>query len=205
MHGERDELTATARVAHHPLPDRSVEAELKFELSGQADHARLRSRLRELDATFEQAYDEENLRLVRAGKTSTSLRLRVLNGGPSGVVTAKGPAKFERGIKIREETEVEVEDSQAMRDVFDAIGYKVAFTYHKHRESWLLDRVRVTLDTLDFGFFAELEGPADRLEERARELGLDPKKATKASYAAFARGELGLARKPRRVQVSPKL
>jgi adenylate cyclase, class 2 len=194
-------------LTHPPkLHERRVEAELKFELTGQADHARLRRSLRQLKAQFEEAYDEENLRLQRPAKraAATSVRLRVLNGGPKGVLTAKGPAKFERGIKIREETEVEVSDSAAMLDVMEAIGYGVAFTYHKHRESWLVEPVRVTLDTLDFGFFAELEGETEVLEDLARKLGLDPGKAVKASYGALARGYLGLGRKPRRSPVSPR-
>ncbi len=197
---------ATARSVHQAR-DRSIEAELKFELTGQADQARLRGRLRELGAEFGEAYDEGNLRLQRPVKraSAVSLRLRVLNGGPPGVLTAKGPARFASGIKMREETEVSVADSHAMLDLMAAIGYDVAYTYHKHRESWTLDGVSVTVDTLDFGFFAELEGPPEELAELARRLGLDPKKATKASYAAIARGYLGISRKPRRVKISPKI
>lgn len=202
---EPNQGMATARSYHHRQRDRSIEAELKFELTGQADQARLRGRLRELDAEFGEAYDEENLRLQRPVKRApaVSLRLRVLNGGPAGVLTAKGPARFESGIKMREETEVEVADSHAMRDLMAEIGYGVAYSYHKHRESWTLDGVSVTLDTLDFGFFAELEGDAPHLADLARRLGLDPKKATKASYAAIARGYLGIGPKPRRIKISP--
>lgn len=52
---------------------------------------------------------------------------------------------------------------------------------------WMLDGVAVTLDTLDFGWFVELEGPATALPEMARSLGLDPANALRDSYSVMAR------------------
>jgi len=91
----------------------------------------------------------------------------------AGILTVKGPAHFIRGIKVREETEVGVDDAQAARDLVESLGYTVAFTYHKHRSTWRLNEVDVTLDTLAFGFFTELEGPPDVLEETARTMGVN--------------------------------
>jgi predicted adenylyl cyclase CyaB len=176
-----------AKRATHERRDRSIESELKFQLSGPTDHARLRSRLRELGAESEGAYDEQNLRFERSAKQGVSLRLRILDGGPHGILTAKGPATFIGRIKTREETEVEVTDSEAARDVLLALGYRVAFTYGKHRTTFRLNSVAVTLDVLDFGFFTEIEGPPAELEPAARLLGLDPRKAIKASYSSMAR------------------
>lgn len=176
-----------AKRATHERRDRSIESELKFQLSGPTDHARLRARLRELGAESEGAYDEENLRFERPAKQRVSLRLRILDGGPTGIITAKGPATFKGRIKTREETEVEVTDSDAARDVLLALGYRIAFTYAKHRTTFRLHAVAVTLDVLDFGFFSEIEGPPADLEPVARQLGLDPRRAIKASYSQMAR------------------
>ena len=168
--------------------DRTLESELKFKLAGPADHARLRRRLEELQAKPAGTYDEENVRFFQPGKRRpVSLRLRVLDGGRGGILTVKGPARFIRGIKVREETEVGVDDAQAARDLVESLGYTVAFTYHKHRSTWRLDEVDVTLDTLAFGFFTELEGPPEVLEETARTIGLNPARAIKLSYSAMAR------------------
>jgi len=91
----------------------------------------------------------------------------VLNGGPHGVLTAKGPARFVGGVKIREETEVDVKDVHATLDLLSQLGFQVEFTYKKHRAMWTLDGVvSVTLDTLEFGSFVELEGPLEVLPER---------------------------------------
>ena len=48
----------------------------------------------------------------------------------------------------------------------------------------------MTLDTLDFGFFIELEGPPEALPGAAKQLGLDPKLAIRQSYSSMARDNL---------------
>jgi adenylate cyclase class 2 len=186
------------RRLHHRPRDRSVECELKFRVAGPQDHARLRATLRKRGAKLEGKYDEENYRFDGPGKSTrrTTLRLRVLDGGPRGVLTAKGPAHFVAGVKVREETEVEVKDAHATQDLLAELGFRVEFTYKKHRAMWTLDGVvTVTLDTLAFGSFVELEGPLEVLPEQARSLGLDPKNALKDSYSVLARKHLQTSKK----------
>jgi predicted adenylyl cyclase CyaB len=134
-------------------------------------------------------YKEDNYRFNGPGKSTrnTTLRLRVLNGGPRGVLTAKGPAAFDGGVKIREETEVDIPDVHAALDMLQQLGFRVAWTYPKERSMWMLDGVAVTLDVLEFGWFVELEGPAQVLPEVARSLGLDPANALRDSYSVMAR------------------
>jgi predicted adenylyl cyclase CyaB len=179
-----------ARRLHKRKPrDRSIESELKFRVSGPRVHTRLKSVLRRLGAKREGAYDEENFRFQGPAKTTrrTTLRLRVLNGGPKGVLTAKGPAQFFNGVKVREETEVQVADAHATLDLLQQLGFQILVVYRKHRTMYLLDRVNVTLDVLDFGHFVEVEGPLEVIPEVARGLGLDPAKAVKDSYSIMAR------------------
>ena len=183
---------------HHRPRDRSVECELKFRVAGPREHARLRALLRKRGAKLEGKYDEENYRFDGPGKSTrhTTLRLRVLDGGPRGVLTAKGPANFVGGVKVREETEVEVKDAHATLDLLAELGFHVEFTYNKHRAAWILDGVvTVTLDSLDFGWFVELEGPLEVLPEKARSLDLDPKDALKDSYSVLARKHLQAAKR----------
>src|SRR5207249_8853802 len=145
--------------------------------------------LRERGARLSGRYREENFRFTGPGKSTrhTTLRLRVLNGGPHGVLTAKGPANFDGGVKSREETEIEVRDTHATLDMLQQLGFRVGWIYPKRRSVWMLDGVAVTLDVLDFGYFVELEGPADVLPEMARSLGLDPNKALRDSYSVMAK------------------
>lgn len=154
--------------------------------------------LRKRGARLEGKYDEENYRFDGPGKSTrrTTLRLRVLDGGPRGFLTAKGPAHFVAGVKVREETEVEVKDAHATLDLLTELGFRVEFTYKKHRAMWTLDGVvTVTLDTLDYGTFVELEGPLEVLPEKARTLGFDPDTAVRDSYSVLARKHIAATRK----------
>jgi adenylate cyclase class 2 len=182
-------LAATLAVVPRAKRDRTIESELKFRVRGANDHAKLRRLLRERGARLSARYREENYRFNGPGKSTrnTTLRLRVLNGGPHGVLTAKGPAKFDGGVKTREETEIDVKDVHATLDMLDQLGFRVGWTYPKRRSLWMLDGVAVTLDVLDFGWFVELEGPASALPELAASLGLDPAHALRDSYSVMAR------------------
>jgi predicted adenylyl cyclase CyaB len=188
------------RAHHRELRDRATENELKFELSGPNDHVRLAEMLRRLGATREGTYDEENFRFEGPGKATrrTTLRLRVFGGGPKGVLTAKGPARFLGGVKIREETEVAVADSRAMLDILALLGFRTFVVYRKHRVHWSLDDVIVTLDRLEFGYYAEVEGPLDVIPGVARSLGLDPANALRDSYSVLARKYLTKSKKQAR-------
>jgi adenylate cyclase class 2 len=171
------------------LRDRSVESELKFRVAGPREHTRLRAELRKRGAKFDGRYREENFRFNGPGKSTrqVTLRLRVLNGGPRGLLTVKGPAKFVGGVKVREETEIAVSDAHATLDLMMQLGFRVAWTYPKRRTVWRLNGVAVTLDVLDFGSFVELEGPIEKLPDLARSLGLDPAHALRESYSVMAR------------------
>ncbi|HET7418770.1 MAG TPA: class IV adenylate cyclase [Candidatus Dormibacteraeota bacterium] len=172
-----------------PKRDRAIESELKFRLTGPNDHVKLRAMLRGRGAHLSGRYREDNYRFNGPGKSTrnTTLRLRVLNGGPHGVLTAKGPAKFDGGVKTREETEIAIHDVHATLDMLEQLGFRIGWTYPKKRSMWMLDGVAVTLDVLDFGWFVELEGPAQVLPEMARSLGLDPAHALRDSYSVMAR------------------
>jgi predicted adenylyl cyclase CyaB len=189
------------RTAHHRIPrDRAVECELKFQVTGPADHRRIRAALVKLGARREGTYDEENFRFQGPAKTTrrVTLRLRVFGGGPKGVLTAKGPARFQARVKIREETEVEVADSRATLDLLGLLGFQVFVVYRKHRVHWALGGVMVTLDTLEFGHYVEVEGPIEVIPDIARSLGLEPSKALRDSYSVLARKALARSKKEAR-------
>jgi predicted adenylyl cyclase CyaB len=160
--------------------------------------------LRQRGAHLDGRYREENYRFNGPGKSTrrTTLRLRVLDGGPRGFLTAKGPARFEGRVKIREETEIAVSDAHATLDLLTQLGFQVAWSYPKRRAMWMLDGVAVTLDVLEFGWFVELEGPVTVLPEMARSLGLDPDQALRESYSVLARQFLK-TRRTKAAKVAP--
>ena len=194
-----------ARRRVHPPRDRTIESEIKFRVAGPGDHQKLRGLLRKRGAKLVGTYREDNFRFNGPGKSTrnTTLRLRVLDGGPRGVLTAKGPAKFDGGVKSRDETEVELADAHATMDMLQQLGFQVAWSYPKRRAMWQLDGVDVTLDVLEYGWFVELEGPAGVLPDMARSLGLDMSGALRDSYSVMARKYLKTKNPERLAKVTP--
>lgn len=74
------------------------------------------------------------------------------------VVTFKGPGQSESGAVSRQEIEFQVDDFEAARRVFEALGYKVSVMYEKFRTTYHLNDLLVTLDEMPYGNFAEIEG-----------------------------------------------
>ena len=62
--------------------------------------------------------------------------------------------------ETRSETELEVDDLEAARNLLLGLGYIPIFTYEKYREVLGLDDSQVMLDELPFGTFIEIEGPS---------------------------------------------
>jgi adenylate cyclase, class 2 len=160
------------------------EVEVKYRLGGDAEHERLRGRLRALGAEPTGEVREEN-RMYRDadGRLAASrsiLRLRILDGGPGGRLTFKGPARYDGPVKSRREIETGVADAEALHLILESIAH--ALTYHKDRETWQAGAVEVALDTLEFGHFCELEGPADAIRALATGLDLTDAQAEPSGY-----------------------
>lgn len=165
------------------------EVEIKFRLDGAADHERLRGELAALGAQRMPVQHEDNWLFDTDGhdvaRAGGVLRLRVLDGGPRATLTYKGPARFAGVVKSRREIEVEVDDAAPMQALLEALGYRVMLVYRKEREPWRLGDVEVALDTLDFGHFCEIEGPAEAITALARRLGLSDDRVEPRGYPAL--------------------
>ena len=165
------------------------EVELKFRLDGPAEQERLRAALIPLGAHRDRReheenrlYDDADERLDEAGAV---LRLRIIDGGPRAKLTFKGPARYQGSVKSRREIEVEVADAETTHALLEALGYRIDLTYHKDREAWRLGDVEVALDTLVFGHFCEIEGPASAISALAASLGLEEGRAERSGYPAL--------------------
>lgn len=174
------------------------EVEIKFRLDGPAEHDRLRNLLAERGATGSGVEAEDNrlfdspaATIARDGQV---LRLRILNGGPAGKLTFKGPSQYDGGVKTRHELEIAVADTATMQGILEALSYRITNSYHKEREAWQLGEIEVALDVLDFGYFCEIEGPANAITALAGELGLDVSRAERSGYPALAARHLAATR-----------
>ena len=114
--------------------------------------------------------DDDDTSLRVGGR---ALRVRTVDG--RGLLTFKGPASFEGGVKSRLELESGVDDPGAVLALLDALGYRPRFRYEKRRTTWRFDdpaRPLVVVDETPLGLFAEIEGGADAVRALAAELGV---------------------------------
>ncbi len=73
-------------------------------------------------------------------------------------LTFKGPARFEQGIKTREERETSVGSAEEAEAILLRLGFVRRFRYEKRREEWRLFGCAVALDETPIGNFVEIEG-----------------------------------------------
>jgi predicted adenylyl cyclase CyaB len=157
----------------------NLEREIKFP---GVELDKLRDRLGELEAErVGPAAFEDNWILDRENELLSSGRiLRLRTEGQRARLTFKGPLSMEGNMKVREEREVDIENADEARSLFENLGYRVVRRYQKMREEWQLGGVTIALDHTPIGDFAEFEG--DGAETVAKRCGFDPEKGEKRSY-----------------------
>ena len=158
------------------------EIEVKFLLN---DLVSLRDKLVALDAHLSYPrVKEENLRFDTADRSLSSknhvLRLR---RDSRNRITYKSPGQMVEGVLERKEIEFQIDDFEAARRMFEALGYSSFLSYEKFRETFELDSVSVTLDEMPYGNFVELEGPdAAHVQALASKLELNWERRCVLSY-----------------------
>jgi adenylate cyclase class 2 len=146
----------------------------------------VRGKLRKLGATprtplhFESndMYDDSAGRIAGSGR---ALRLR--RAGAAAFLTFKGPARFEGGVKVREERETLVSDLEETAAILAALGLAPRFRYEKRREDWTLEGCAVALDETPIGGFVEIEGDPPAIRRAVSVLSLDFSAAVPYTYS----------------------
>ena len=171
-----------------------VEIEAKLKVDSPED---IEDRLRESGAEFtaEQSqvdihFDDTNSSLVRNDKC-LRLRRQEVNGTKEYFLTFKGPEKTS-SFKMRQEIEVEIKDSDSIRKLLSALGYKSVLSVEKTRKLWRLGGCEVALDHLELlGDFVEIEGPdEEKIAAVQKQLGLAGLRHIKQSYAYMIQSKL---------------
>jgi len=122
-------------------------------------------------------YDFEDRGLFHKGRL---LRLRRV--GADALVTFKGPVEGESRHKVREESEVRVDDADEAARIFEGIGFRPFYRYQKYRTTFDLPGVHAAVDETALGTFGELEGDPDAIDRAAAALGREPRDYMKETY-----------------------
>lgn len=84
--------------------------------------------------------------------------------------------------KHRIETETGISDGEALAEVFRCLGLMPAFRYEKWRTEYTSGEGHCVIDETPIGNYAELEGPADWIEDISPLLGVDHSQYLTLSY-----------------------
>ncbi|MBU0994716.1 MAG: class IV adenylate cyclase [Proteobacteria bacterium] len=160
-----------------------LEIEVKFYMT-DLDH--IRNKLRDIGAhqtcgrTFEvnYRYDDKDQTLL---KNRSILRLRK---DRDTILTLKSRplGQKDKDFKIHKEIEVKVSDFEKTDMIMEAIGFHRQQTYEKWRETFVLEKTEIVLDTLPYGNFLEIEGAREDIRKIADLLDLDWRKRILSSY-----------------------
>lgn len=156
-----------------------IERELKFACD---DLEAVRERLADLGAERQAAAAfEDNLVFDRNGELEGAGRVLRLRSDRRGArLTVKGQARFEEGLKLRDEREISVGDPAETRLLLEMLGYEVVQRYQKMREEWQLGSVLAALDHTPIGDFVEFEG--SKAAQVASRCGFEVEAAEQRSY-----------------------
>lgn len=161
------------------------EIEVKFYLR---DLAALERRLKAAGGQLTRARQHEtNLRFdLPDHSLAAGQRVLRLRQDDRAVVTYKGPAQAGAEVAVRQEIEFVVDDYQAARRFFEALGYQVVVMYEKYRTTYRLPGLEVVLDELPFGHFCEIEGGSgEAIHAAAESFGLAWEARIRESYLAL--------------------
>lgn len=127
----------------------------------------LGARIKAKDTQFNSFYDTPGFDLTNSGVV-----LRVRLEGEKKILCFKGKKEVVNGIKSREELECFIEGN--VEGIIEGLGYELKIGYEKERETFLVEKAEIMLDRLPLmGWFLEIEGERDRIEELLAELGLE--------------------------------
>jgi adenylate cyclase, class 2 len=96
-------------------------------------------------------------------------------------LTFKGPVQ-PSAMKLREEIETVIGDSELVTHILEELGFRVWFRYQKYREEFAHGDVTIAVDETPLGTFVEIEGADLGIRAAAESLGRSEHDYVVASY-----------------------
>lgn len=112
-------------------------------------------------------------------KRKMFLRVR---SGLGNTVTLKIRKEENKNYKIRNEHETKVGDINMMVKIFSILGFSKSFIFEKYRADFKHKNVKISLDELPFGIYAEFEGNEKDINLTLKEFGFNKNKRIISTY-----------------------
>ena len=159
----------------------AIEIEKKYRLTmGQLQQ--LAEKLPQVGATRSGREFEENTLYRHPAIDRQTSVLRVRRVGDRTILTFKQQLPTSTSAKYRREEETQVENYAALIAVLQVLGCVPAMVYEKRRETWKLRDTEIVLDELPFGWFMEIEGSEEGIEEVEQLIAIDGLQVESATY-----------------------
>jgi adenylate cyclase, class 2 len=159
----------------------SLEREIKLRFDSVDDARRAVARLGAAPARPRRLQEDLLLDTAAGVLLGRGCLLRIRRDGDANALTWKGPVLASE-MKLREEFETNVGDSQTALRIFGELGFEPRFRYQKYREEFLLDGLTIAIDETPLGVFVELEGNERAIAQAAAGMGRGPGDYVRASY-----------------------
>jgi adenylate cyclase class 2 len=148
-----------------------IETEVKFYL---AEIDTVRSRIVGLGAGFKNRSFETNIRFEDAENTLIRKKslLRLRKDTKATLTFKTEPTVKDKQFKTLQEFEVDVSDFDTMEQILLSLGFKKEQVYEKWRETYVVEKTKLCLDTMPYGDFLEIEGSKESIRQLASKIGL---------------------------------
>jgi adenylate cyclase, class 2 len=147
----------------------AIETEKKYRLDKRR-LVEITARLRELGAEFGGESFEENYLHKGGVLDERAAVLRLRKTADRTLLTYKEKLGSDADFKHKIEHGTGVSDVGATEAIIEKLGYRLSVVYEKHRKTFHFQDVEVVLDELPFGYFMEIEGSVDAIEQAERSL-----------------------------------
>jgi adenylate cyclase class 2 len=159
----------------------AIEIEKKYRLTTEQLQL-LAEKLPQVGATrLGREFEDNTLYRHPAIDRQTSV-LRVRRIGERTILTFKQQLPTSTSAKYRREEETEVENYAALAAVLQVLGCVPAVVYEKYRETWQFREAEIVIDELPFGWFMEIEGSEEVIEEVEQLLSIEGLTVETATY-----------------------
>jgi len=113
------------------------------------------------------------------------LRIRQYGGRCTMTHKRRTDAEETTRYKTRIETETQLDDGEALAEVFTRLGYGPVFRYEKFRAEWDCEGGHLVLDETPIGVWAELEGAPAWIDTMLARLNIPEDSCSTESYGAL--------------------
>ncbi len=94
------------------------------------------------------------------------------------ILTVKRKTKENNQFFEREEMEVKIQEGESvetLREILKSLGFNKEIIFEKKRKNVFKDNIVISFDELPFGFFVEIEGEAEAIDQYLNEFNLSKK------------------------------